>query len=89
MDRFSQACIDLGLTISLKNTNVLGQDVDISPVITIDNYELNVVHQFTFLSSTISDLSTCVWENLKLTVATKIAVYETCIISTLLYGSEV
>ena len=26
MDRFSQACKDFGLTISLKKTNVLGQD---------------------------------------------------------------
>ena len=55
MDRFSQACKDFGLTISLKKTNVLGQDVDISPLITIDNYELDVVHQFTYLGSTISD----------------------------------
>ncbi|KAL6458375.1 hypothetical protein MHYP_G00336050 [Metynnis hypsauchen] len=38
--RFSQACKDFGLTISLKKTNVLGQDVDTPPVITIDNYEL-------------------------------------------------
>jgi len=28
MDRFSQACKDFGLTISLKKTNVLSQDVD-------------------------------------------------------------
>ena len=108
MDR-SQACKDFGLTISLKKTNVLGQDVDTSSVITIDNYELHVVHQFTYLGSTISDnlsldteinqhirkaatmlgqLTTCVWENPKLTVATKTAVYKACIISTLLYGSE-
>ena len=55
MDRFSQACKDFGLTISLKKTNVLGQDVDTSPVITIDNYELDVVHQFTDLGSTVSN----------------------------------
>lgn len=55
MDRFSQACKDFGLTISLKKTNVLGQDVVTPPVITIDNYELEVVHQFTYLGSTISD----------------------------------
>ena len=109
MDRFSHACKDFGLTISLKKTNVLGQDMDTSPVITIDNYELDVVHQFTYLGCTISDnlsldteinqrigkaatmlgrLTTRVWENLKLTVATKMAVYKACIISTLLYGSE-
>ena len=52
MDRFSQACKDFGPIIRLKKINVLGQDVDTSPVITIDNYELDVVHQFSYLSST-------------------------------------
>lgn len=109
MDRFSQACKDFGLTISLKKTNVMGQDVDSPPAISIDNYELDVVHQFTYLGSTISDnlsldveisqrigkaattlgrLTSRVWENPKLTAATKMAVYQACIISTLLYGSE-
>ena len=109
MDRFSQACKDFGLTISLKKTNVLGQNVDTPPVITIDSYELDVVHQFTYLGSTISDnlfldveinqrigktatilgrRTTRVWENPKLTVPTKMAVYNACIISMLLYGSE-
>ena len=39
MDRFSQACKDFGLTISLKKTNVLGQDTMELPAITIDDYE--------------------------------------------------
>ena len=55
MDRFYQACKDFGLTISLKKTNVLGQDVNTSPVITINNYKLEVVQQFTYLGSTISE----------------------------------
>ncbi|KAJ8369124.1 hypothetical protein SKAU_G00091520 [Synaphobranchus kaupii] len=55
MDRFSQACKDFGLTISLKKTNILGQDLEAPPVIAIDNYELDVVHQFTYLGSTISN----------------------------------
>ena len=55
MDRFSQVCEDFGLTISPKKTDVLGQNVDTPPVITIDSYELDVVHQFTYLGSTISD----------------------------------
>ena len=105
MDRFSQACKDFGLTISLKNTNVLGQDVDIS----IYNYELEVIHQFTYLASTISEnlsldpeinkriskatttlerLTTCIQENPKLTIPTKMTVYNACLVSTLLYGSE-
>ena len=55
MDRFSLVCKDFGLTISLKKTNLLGQDVDTPPVITFDNYILEVVHQFTYLGSTISN----------------------------------
>ena len=33
MDCFSQACKDVGLTISLKKTNVLGQDTEAPPVL--------------------------------------------------------
>ena len=94
---------------SLKKTNVMGQGVHTPPVITIDNYKLDVVHQFTYLRSTISDnlsldddinrfigkaattlgrLKTRVWKNPKLMVTTKMAVYNACIFSTLLYGSE-
>ena len=109
MDRLSHACRDFGLTISLKETNVLGQDVDTPPVITINNYQLEVVHEFTYLGFTITDnlsldaelnkrigeaattlgrLATRVWENPKLTTKTKMAVYNACIVSTLLYRSE-
>ena len=38
MDRFSQACKDFGLTISLEKTNILGQDTMELPAITIDDY---------------------------------------------------
>ena len=55
MELFSHACCDFGLTISLKKTNVMGQDEDTSPVITIANYRLEVVHEFTYLGSTITD----------------------------------
>ena len=43
IDCFSQACKHFGLTISLKKTNVLGQDTEAPPVITIDDYELDAV----------------------------------------------
>ena len=109
MDCFSQACKEFGLTISLKKTNVIGQDTPAPPVITIDNYELDVVHEFTYLGSTITDnlsldkeidrrigkasttlarLTKRVWSNPELTVKTKMAVYNACVLSTLLYGSE-
>ena len=55
MDRFSQACKDFELTISLKKTNVLGQGTESPPIITIDDYELDVVHHFTYLGSTVTD----------------------------------
>ena len=43
IDCFSQACKDFGLTISLKKTNVLGQDTEAPPLITIDDYEHDAV----------------------------------------------
>ena len=55
MNCFSQACKDFGLTISLKKTNVLGQDTETPPLITIDEYELDAVQQFTYLGSTVTD----------------------------------
>ena len=79
------------------------------PVITIDDYELDAVCQFTYLGSTITDnlsldaeihkrigkaastlarLTARVWSSPKLSVKTKMAVYNACVISTLLYGSE-
>ena len=84
MDRFSQTCKDFELKISLKKTNVLVQDTMELPAITIDDYELDVVEQFTYLGSTITDnfsldteidkriakarLTSRVWTNPKLTV---------------------
>ena len=79
------------------------------PIISIDNYELDAVCQFTYLGSTITGnlsldaeidkriwkaastlarLTARVWANPKLSVKTKMAVYNACVISTLLYGSE-
>jgi hypothetical protein len=52
--RLSHACKEFGLTISLKKTNVMVQDVDSPPTITIDGYKLEVVENFTYLGSTIS-----------------------------------
>ena len=109
MDCFSQACKDFGLTISLKKINVLGQDTEAPPVITIDDYELDAVCQFTYIGSTITDnlsldteinkmigkaastlarLTARVWTSPKLSIKTKMAVYNACVIRTLLYGSK-
>ena len=79
------------------------------PAITIDDYELDVVEQFTYLGSTITDnlsldteidrrigkaattlarLTSRVWTNPRLTVETKMVIYNACVVSTLMYSSE-
>ena len=55
MTRFIDACQDFGLTISLKKTQVMGQDTDSAPAISINNHELDVIHDFVYLGSAISD----------------------------------
>ena len=54
MDRFSHACREFELTISIMKTNVMGQDVIAPPPINIDNVTLDVVDQFIYLGSTIT-----------------------------------
>ena len=51
MARFSDACA-CGLTISLKKTQVMEQDTDSPPVISISDHELDVIHVFVYLGST-------------------------------------
>ena len=89
---------------------MLGQDLDTPLVITINNYELEVLQQFTYLGSTISDnlsldveinksirkaattlgrLTSRVWEKPKLTTPTKMALYYTYIVITILYRSKI
>ena len=42
-------------SISLKETEVMGQDVDSPPSISISDHELDVIHNFVYLGFTISD----------------------------------
>ena len=49
MNRFSHACKQFGLTISLKKTNVMGQDTDDPPSMSIDGHHLEAVESFTRL----------------------------------------
>ena len=55
MTCFSDACQDFGLTISLKKTQVMGQDTDSPSAISINDHELDVIHDFVYLGSAISD----------------------------------
>jgi len=109
IDLFATACSEFGLTVSLKKTNIMGQDASNVPCIKIGDYTLEVVDDFTYLGSTISGnlsidtelskriakasatmarLTKRVWENKLLTEKTKTRVYQACVLSTLLYGSE-
>ena len=109
MDRFATVCNAFGLTISIKKTQVIGQNAKSQPEVFIDNQKLVTTNNFSYLGSTISNtlgldmeidrsigracgtfakLMKRVWENKKLTIINKVAVYKACILSTLLYGSE-
>ena len=55
LDCFSEACRHFGLTISLTKTQVMGQDIKEIPSLFIHNYKLEVVHEFVYLGSTITD----------------------------------
>ena len=51
---FANACKEFGLTISVKKTEVMGQNTTNPPIITIGEKVLEVADQFTYLGSTIS-----------------------------------
>ena len=51
---FSDACLEFNLTISLKKTEVMGQDVSAVPEIKIGDHTLGVTDAFTYLGSTIT-----------------------------------
>ena len=109
VNRFAHACREFGLTISLKKTNVIAWDASQVPSVNINDYTLEVVEDFTYLGSNISNnlsldtainrrigkaactmakLTKRVWENKMLTENTKMRIYQACVLSTLLYGSE-
>ncbi|RUS75172.1 hypothetical protein EGW08_017080 [Elysia chlorotica] len=54
MDTFSHACKQFGLTISIKKTNVMGQNTPSPPAITVENEVLKNTNEFTYLGSTIT-----------------------------------
>ena len=55
MKRLADACEDFGLTISPKKTQVIGQYVEQPTSLSIADYELEAVHEFVYLGSTVSD----------------------------------
>ena len=55
MDRFATACNAFGLTISIKKTEVMGQNAESQSEVFIDNQKLVTTNNFTYLGSTISN----------------------------------
>ena len=55
MDRLVAACKLFGLTISLKNTQVMVKDTTSPTSIHINSQQLEVVHQFTYVGSSVTD----------------------------------
>lgn len=55
MNRFTQACQDFNLTISLSETKTMGQGTENLPSITINNYTLEAVNTFTYFGSTFTN----------------------------------
>ena len=55
LDRFSNSCDQFGITISLKKTRVMGQATPAQPLLKINGENLDVVHQFQYLASTVTD----------------------------------
>jgi len=55
LNSFSNSCDLFGLTISLKKTQVMGQATPAPPLMSIKGVDLEVVHQFQYLGSTVTD----------------------------------
>ena len=54
MDQLAQACTEFGLTMNLKKTKVMGQEVSEAPAISTDDHTLEVVEEFTYMFPTIT-----------------------------------
>ncbi|KAI0212006.1 hypothetical protein LSAT2_003105 [Lamellibrachia satsuma] len=55
VNRFAHTCREFGITISLKKTNVIARDASQIPSVKINDYTLEVVEDFTYLGSNISN----------------------------------
>ena len=55
---FVHAYTDIGLTINLKKTNIMGQDIRNAPSISTGNQTLEMVEKFTYFTYAVSKSST-------------------------------
>ena len=90
MNRFSQAFKDFRFTIILKKTDVTGQHTPSPPTTMTDKLSLDteIDKRVGKTTKSLARLTSRVWSNPKLTMKTKMAVYNACVLGTLLYGSE-
>ena len=109
MDRFSAACSEFALVISIKKTVVMHQAGSAASPVTVNEHVLETVDKFTYLGSAISsdlsldkEIATRIgkaatsfsrlrlraWSNKYITERTKTRIYQCCVVSVLLYGSE-
>ena len=54
LSQLSAACREFGLTINVKKTNVMGQNIPVPPMVNINNEEVEVANNFTYLGANIS-----------------------------------
>ena len=81
--------------ISLKKTNTMSQDTESLPAITMDNYQLDVVKEFTYFGSTMTDnlsmnskISRRIGRDTSTLGSFSKIVWNNCVLSALLYDSE-
>lgn len=56
---FTHVCSEFELAINLLKTNIMGQDINSAPSISIGDLTIEVVENFTYLGSTISNNLRC------------------------------
>ena len=104
MDQVSKSCDNYDLTISTKKTEIVHQTAPgkpyNEPTITVNGQKLKVVDKFTYLGSTLSRevhiddtariaIRANVWERNRIELDIKLKIYETVVLSTLLYVCEI
>ena len=99
---FAHACGEFAIKISLKKTKILCQDVSSTlsgggglHLSRLRHFQQPLPRHWTAwingkaAAARLASLGKRVWDNTMLTISTKMKVYQACVLSTLLYGSEV
>ena len=85
----AQAATSPKITINNYQLEVVEQFIYLGSTITTNlSLKRELDRRIGMAASTFSRLSTRVWKNPRLSIKTKVTVYNACVVSTLLYGSE-